>query len=379
LIHREPGLHSPPGQRHFDRPRLVSEPANSHSPCSQAGGRWSPRFTPTVSRSGMIGRESRSSHSPYTRSLSYPCRARSSQRRSRDPSRSRGGGRRSWTRGYRPSVPATRREGPCGRTPPHGRGSRRSRRLCASRRLSGVPSSHPGRSSARARGRVLRGSADRSRRRACRSRRWRGRGRSPGCPDGGLEHAGDAVLEQVGVGPELRGEAVGGVDGRALAADGLAESRVLAHEGNGASPRRGAIERLGERHPDPRSEGVAGAASPSRLVELGDQRPDLGGVEESCKLGRRRARWYLRSVHGAAISVGRTPGCWRSAGVVFSACVGTTILSLPEGKTEEIPLSRAEPPRSGRLKIRVAQFDALSVRDRYVDLSLCPKYAARVY
>jgi hypothetical protein len=37
-------------------------PANVHSPCLHVGRRWSPRFTPGVSRRGMSGRESRSSH-----------------------------------------------------------------------------------------------------------------------------------------------------------------------------------------------------------------------------------------------------------------------------------------------------------------------------
>ena len=64
LTQREPGFHSPVGQRHLDAPRAGSAPAKVHVPWSHSGGRWSPRLTPTVSRSGMIGRESRFSHSP---------------------------------------------------------------------------------------------------------------------------------------------------------------------------------------------------------------------------------------------------------------------------------------------------------------------------
>ncbi len=53
-----------------------------------------------------------------------------------------------------------------------------------------------------------------------------------------VEHAGDAGVEDVGVGAQLGGEAVGGVDGRALAADGLPQRIVLADERHGSRPRR---------------------------------------------------------------------------------------------------------------------------------------------
>ena len=55
LIHREAGWHAPVGHRHSVALRLKSVPANVHVPCSQLGGRWSPRLTPGVSRSGTTG------------------------------------------------------------------------------------------------------------------------------------------------------------------------------------------------------------------------------------------------------------------------------------------------------------------------------------
>lgn len=115
------------------------------------------------------------------------------------------------------------------------------------------------------------------------------------------EDAGDAGVKQFRVRAELRGEAVAGEHGGSFAADGLAKRGVLAHERHRASPRRDAVKALGERHADHRAERVAGASRPPRLVKLGDQPPDLGRVEESCKLGRRRARWYLRVVHGTTL------------------------------------------------------------------------------
>ncbi len=53
LIQTEAGLHSPVGQRHLLAPRLESDPAKRHSPCSHVGGLWSPRSTAGVLRSGM--------------------------------------------------------------------------------------------------------------------------------------------------------------------------------------------------------------------------------------------------------------------------------------------------------------------------------------
>ena len=45
-----------------------------------------------------------------------------------------------------------------------------------------------------------------------------------------IQYPRDAGVKQVGVGAELGGEAVGGVDGRALPADGFPQRVVLAHE-----------------------------------------------------------------------------------------------------------------------------------------------------
>ena len=56
FTHTDAGLHSPVGQRHFDAPRLASEPANVHSPWSHFGGAALPAFTAGVSRSGITGR-----------------------------------------------------------------------------------------------------------------------------------------------------------------------------------------------------------------------------------------------------------------------------------------------------------------------------------
>ena len=128
-----------------------------------------------------------------------PYRARSSRRQSRDPSPRRAA---RWQRTIRvraPTRPATRPGGPCGRRRRRGPCSRRSRLPCGSRPPSGDPSSRRGPSSACARGRSSRGSADRSRRRAGRRRRWRGRGRSRGSPDA----AGRALAAEVGVAVDL--------------------------------------------------------------------------------------------------------------------------------------------------------------------------------
>ena len=57
MTHADAGAHSPVGQRYFARFRFASAPANVQTPCSQDGGRWWPRLTAGVSRSGMIGRQ----------------------------------------------------------------------------------------------------------------------------------------------------------------------------------------------------------------------------------------------------------------------------------------------------------------------------------
>ena len=55
FTHTDLGEHSPVGQRHLLAPRLASEPANVHSPCSHAGGLGLPAFTAGVLMSGIIG------------------------------------------------------------------------------------------------------------------------------------------------------------------------------------------------------------------------------------------------------------------------------------------------------------------------------------
>jgi len=102
-----------------------------------------------------------------------------------------------------------------------------------------------------------------------------------------VEDSRDALVEQMRVGAELRGEAVGGVDGRALPADGLAERVVLADQGDRAGPRRDRVEGLGERDADHRPERVAGAARPTGVLKLSDEPLDLRRVEDSCERARR--------------------------------------------------------------------------------------------
>jgi hypothetical protein len=62
LIQREAGVQAAVGQRHFDAPRLASDPANVQVPCWQRGGLWRPFATFTVIFSGITGRMPRSSH-----------------------------------------------------------------------------------------------------------------------------------------------------------------------------------------------------------------------------------------------------------------------------------------------------------------------------
>jgi len=102
-------------------------------------------------------------------------------------------------------------------------------------------------------------------------------------------HPVEAGVEQRLEGAELRPEAIAGVDARdaALASEGSLKRRVLGDEGHGAGPGRDGVDRLGEGHTDHGSKRVAGAAGPAGLLKLGYEPPDLGRVEESCKLGRR--------------------------------------------------------------------------------------------
>ena len=112
LIHRLAGLHSPVGQRHLVAPRLESDPANRHSPCSHVGGLWSPRLTAGVSRSGMIGRHvARLAGVVDRRRCRSPCPSRTSRPRSRARAPRRSAARRAGLVRAAPSRPATRAEG----------------------------------------------------------------------------------------------------------------------------------------------------------------------------------------------------------------------------------------------------------------------------
>jgi hypothetical protein len=142
--------------------------------------------------------------------------------------------------------------------------------------------------------------------------------------------------------PQLRPEAVAGpLRGNVLsggAPEREAKGSVLAHERDGAGPRRDGVHRLGERHADHGTERVAGAAGPARGLKLGDEPTDLGGVEESYKLGG-RAWWYLRTVHGGAISVVQAPGSANCAGAAFSRFRGR---SYALHRTEKPALERGK-------------------------------------
>jgi hypothetical protein len=75
--------------------------------------------------------------------------------------------------------------------------------------------------------------------------------------------------------PELRGEAVAGIDGRG-AADRVGERFMLSDQGDGARPGRDRVERLREAGSDEGADWVALPAGPAERVKLGDQRVDLG-------------------------------------------------------------------------------------------------------
>jgi site-specific recombinase XerD len=107
------------------------------------------------------------------------------------------------------------------------------------------------------------------------------------------DHAVDAALDHRPVVAELFGEAAGGVHGRwvALAAERPLKRPMLADEGDRLRPGRDRVQALAECQPDHRADRVAGAARPARSLKLLDQPPDLGRIQESCQLGRCRARY----------------------------------------------------------------------------------------
>lgn len=109
------------------------------------------------------------------------------------------------------------------------------------------------------------------------------------------QDTGDALLEQRIELPKLLREAVAGIDARDTA-EGCLQFGVLADEGDGASPSRDRVERLGERHPDHRPDRIAGATRPAGLLKLSYEPPNLGRVEKSCKLGGRPVPAGLPSV-----------------------------------------------------------------------------------
>src|SRR5215203_6057067 len=72
-------------------------------------------------------------------------------------------------------------------------------------------------------------------------------------------------------------QAVAGVDGRHVAgrpADGGAQGRVLSDERHKANPRRNGVDRLGQRHPDHRTDRVAGTPGPACRLKLGEASPN---------------------------------------------------------------------------------------------------------
>lgn len=93
---------------------------------------------------------------------------------------------------------------------------------------------------------------------------------------------------------------------------------MFSNQARGAAPGRQRVERLDERHADHRSDRVAGPTCPAGGLKLGDESCNLRLVQQSSKLGNRRAQWYVGYVHGANTSVGQTPGRSTVAGVAFS-------------------------------------------------------------
>jgi len=144
--------------------------------------------------------------------------------------------------------------------------------------------------------------------------------------------AGDAGVEQVAVGAELRAEAVASVHARDGAADGLSERGVLGDERHGAGPLRHRVHALGESHTDHRSERVAGAAGPAGGLKLVYEPPDFGGVEECSDLFGVGGPWYVGRGHGALLSVVLAPGSANFAGAVFSLFSTPNLLLLSDGK-----------------------------------------------
>jgi hypothetical protein len=111
--------------------------------------------------------------------------------------------------------------------------------------------------------------------------------------------------------PQLDGEAVAGMHARHAgnvgAAQGGAEGGVLADQGDGTGPSRQGVEALGQRHADHGADRVAGPTRPAGRRKLVHKLGDLGAVKQRRKLYRVRARWYLRSDHGATFSWSRPP------------------------------------------------------------------------
>jgi uncharacterized protein (DUF433 family)/DNA-binding transcriptional MerR regulator len=94
---------------------------------------------------------------------------------------------------------------------------------------------------------------------------------------------------------------------------------VLAHERHRARPRRDAVDRLGQRHADHRSERVARATRPAGFLKVGYKSPDLRGVEQAAENlgGTDASRWYFGTCHPRLHLDGLAPGSVNCAGAAF--------------------------------------------------------------
>ena len=77
----------------------------------------------------------------------------------------------------------------------------------------------------------------------------------------------------------LRGESVAGVQARGRTQDGP-QGGVVSHQGHGPGPGRQGVEGLDQSHADHRPDGVAGSPGPAGGFQVGDQAPDLRGVQQ---------------------------------------------------------------------------------------------------
>ena len=129
------------------------------------------------------------------------------------------------------------------------------------------------------------GTAGRSRRRAGRKRRWRGRGHTRGSSSRrALDYAVETTRRaRRAMLAELVREAVGGIDARDRVAPRSKRARCSAQcsrdQRDSACPGRHCVERLRQCQPDHRPNRVARSARRAGGFEVRDQSPNLGRVE----------------------------------------------------------------------------------------------------